>query len=59
MCFHVTHLALGGMHKLLIFLEKYLDCRLGGVILQEELQKCFSHGKYQCPFDTFGKGQTG
>jgi hypothetical protein len=59
MCFHVTCLALGGMHNVCIFLEKFLDQRIDGVILQEELQKCLSHGKYGRAFDTFGKGQTG
>jgi hypothetical protein len=42
-----------------IFLEKCLEQRVDGVILQEELQKCLIHGKYECPFDTFGKGETG
>jgi hypothetical protein len=41
------------------FLEKFLDQKADGVILEEELWKCLSVGKYACPFDTFGKGQTG
>jgi hypothetical protein len=59
MFFHVTCLALGGLHILCIFLEKFLDQIVDRVILQEELWKCHSHGKYECPIDTFGKGQTG
>jgi hypothetical protein len=59
MCFHITCLAFGGLHNLCIFLEKFLDQRVDGVILQEELWKCRSYGKYECPFYTFGKGQTG
>jgi hypothetical protein len=59
MCFHVACLALGGMHNLCIFLEKFIDQRIDGVILQQELWNCLSHGKHECPFDTFGKGQTG
>jgi hypothetical protein len=56
MWFHVTCLELGGLHNLCIFLEKFLDQRVDGVILQEELLKCLSPGKYEHPFDTFGKG---
>jgi hypothetical protein len=48
MCFHVTYRALGGLHNVCIFLEKFLDQRVDGVILQEELRKCLSHGKYGC-----------
>jgi hypothetical protein len=40
-------------------LEKFLDQKVDGIILQEELWKCLSHGKYERPFDTFGKRQTG
>jgi hypothetical protein len=54
----MTCLALGGLHNLCIFLEKFLIKELA-VILQEELWKCLSNGKYECPFDTVGKGQTG
>jgi hypothetical protein len=39
--------------------EKFLDQRVDGVILQEELWKCLSHGKYEHSFATSGKGQTG
>jgi hypothetical protein len=59
MCFHVICLALGGLHNLCIFLENFHDKNVDGVILQEEIWKCHSHGKYEYPFDTFGKGQTG
>jgi hypothetical protein len=59
MWFHVTCLALGGLHNLCIFLEKFLDQGVDGGILQEELWKCLSPGKYERPFDTFGKGKTG
>jgi hypothetical protein len=55
----MTCLALGGLHNLCKILEKFLDQRVDGVILQEELWKCLSHGKYEHPFDVFGKGQTG
>jgi hypothetical protein len=55
----VTCLALGGLHNLCIFLGKFLAQSVDGVILQEELWKCLSHNKYERPFDTFGKGQTG
>jgi hypothetical protein len=47
------------MHNLCIFLEKFLDQRVDGVILQEELRKCLSHGEYERLFDTIGKGQIG
>jgi hypothetical protein len=40
-------------------MEKFLDQRVDGVILQQELWKCHSHGKYEQPFHTFVKGQTG
>jgi hypothetical protein len=42
-----------------MFLGKFLDQRVDKVLLQEELRKCLSHGKFERQFDTFGKGQTG
>jgi hypothetical protein len=50
-------LTLGGLHNLCIFLETFLVQIVDGVILQGELWKCLSHGKYECSFDTFLKGK--
>jgi hypothetical protein len=43
----VTCLALGGLHNICIFLGKFLDQRVDEVVLQEELWKCLSHGKFE------------
>jgi hypothetical protein len=48
-----------GEHNLCMFLEEFLDQRVDEVILQQELWKCLHNGKYERPFDTFDKGQSG